>query len=403
MGKNVSYKRPPKNDRYFPYSYYPQPNAIGDAIAWGYQYINPGSRTETKTKKKKMDYEDGHRTASRINFTLSNGNKPVKSALRTSYVTYQDTYSLLLNSAIGQQEPTSLGQIGTIAQVLAVGASGTATKATTAKKLIDMLPTSMDPIAGVGEFTSPFYQSCVLKSGVIQFNIQNLGVNIVECQLLMLEAKKRVPAIQSGSSFNPETDALDVWQKSITANSNNTNQQTLASPTLVGNVGVPSLKMPGHLPTGYLDFRRQYKIHKVYNFELAGGSSQIISVNLKLNMVYDRQKERQVNDGSLGVGAFDPNANFAATSYKHVLKAGGFDFVLIHKGQIVAEADPSDKIYYSTARLGIIVERRFRLSAMKNKDAKYKWNLAQDGVINSAAAGKTVSNADGIIDVIFAT
>jgi len=379
-----------------------QADSIQDAITTAFNYPSAGTQTLTETKEEMQDREDNHRGVNRRNFRFYNGRKKSRECAKEAHLTYQDDYTQVLTSQLGQQGVQSVAVLGTLAQGYSPNPGSSDFKYLLKSPLMSLVPTGEPAQSVTSAKIKTYYSGFSLDSVNLQINFQNMSTVLTEVQMYVVEAKKHIPttavAAAGLDTFKFDQDAVDMWSAAQNVEANSQAQQTVATAAAVGTVGTAILEQAGNKPMTYKSFRNYYKCHKAYNFELAGGAAQIVNIEFKTNLIYKFGKDTLKNTGGFAQNS-NPEAIPSFDTWRHVCRAGGFEVFCVIKGQVVQNV--AGNISYAGAKVACVIERKFRVSALKNREEHYRNQLAQITQLQ-ATTGKTVDAKDAIADVLYA-
>lgn len=375
----------------------PTKSVIKGRLRSKYKYKN-------KSSKKSEPSEDLQKGISSFNRRIL-VNKPHKvGAVKGSTMRYSDVIGGTIVGSEGLQTVTAISYVGSVSQTMVptnnagtfsglgygLGQLGAPT-ATTNPVFITMNPNEANTgSAFIGSVVEPASDSIYLKNCVAKFDITNFSSVDTVVDIYVLRNKQHIPALKS---------PVDIWNSSL-ANERLgfTDQVKFTFGGAAATVGQMASFHPDARPTTNRAFNSFYKVLCCHRLKLSGGSCELLSFNLGMNMLIDVNKLITLQAKS---GIWTNSAATWTSSGQDIdgLK-GGVSFMVVQRGTPVDDSIVTG-VSLGANKIGINIIRKFELKYVKGNAARLSTELAYDSLVtNSIIANQKIVNYSDVVAAI---
>lgn len=353
-----------------------------------------GSKTGTEECSPNNKMESLHSGVTTVNIHVPATLKPNKNKTG-SFKTRESFSPIILQIVEGKQSYASICRVGDMANFLCTPAAlGSASVYYSPFNYYQLNPDSRASGSDLYPVKNDHANVRInLDHAEIGITLRNLSTLVcIYVDIYVLEAKKNVEKVSAPvQDTYGQRNATDVWVGALVGQA-----EGLASAT--GAVfGSEEVNIVGGRPQDAQGFKDMYHIKSVHHLNLDSGAEETVNYDCPLHMSINGQKLLQ--DNCYG-GAFTTQTigDYSNVNQCRIGSLGhGLEFMIVaHSGLI--KNTTTNVTSYGSGELGIIVQRKLKLSAPKLKTSQLKIAVSQNALETGATLAQ--QGAPNVVDGI---
>jgi len=338
------------------------------------KYKGQGSKTQVENRIDQNNNNDIHSGVVKYHANVSMGRKFSKKCIHSAPLRYTEITQIYQLGVISKQTVLDLTSAATVHQ-MAVGGDTNPTNVRGSVSLLGLNPYQTNTGGDFNNSTvAPRNDALFLSNIHFAIDMTNSSSAGAIVDLYFVTPKENGNLVPS-----------QVWTNELVENRlGNSIVSYPEANTTISTFGYPDINFPGLKP--HEAFKKWFKILKVHSLTLAGGASEVCSVNVNTNYMIDMTKLIQAQNFT--------NADTTLAAFtNNFIKGCTIHVMAVWRGQAVPVDNTSDYAGYAPIEMSFVMKKQYTLKMVAGNASRLGIALASHHAATAGTA-KIVTATD---------